>query len=197
MSNVNSQNLSEQATLPILILRSTYAVVPRPREHEIYEDFSIESRSTNRLGFIEQPVIYLHHISEYVSKHNKIYPCILKAGVKYDERIDFLEEEGSLDGVTLNPESKYGFKEFIKQCIPTISGGLVLNDNGNLRAVWNSDGESFVGLQFLNHQVIEYVLFSQTDSSLPVSRSFGQANINSVMNQIKALELNWMLYEQR
>ena len=196
MTNKSSQLLSEHAIPQFSMLQSTNTVFPWPHKQEICEDFFFESRSEEKYEFIEQSVLYLYRSSEYVPKHNKIYPCILKAGVKYDERIDFLEEEGKLDGVTLNPESKCGFMEFVKQSIPTISGGLVLKDNGNLRAVWNNDGESFVGLQFLNHQIIEYVLFSQTAPSLPVSRSFGQANINNVMNQIKALELSWMLYEQ-
>ena len=176
--------------------QSTNFAIPRPREHDIYDDFSFESHSEEKPEFTMQSVLYLYHSSEYVPNHNKIYPCILKAAEKYDERLSFLEKEGKLDGVQLNPESMSGFMEFVKQCMPTISSGLVLTDNGNLRAVWNSDGESFVGLQFLNHQLIEYILFSQTAPSLPVSRSFGQARIDSVMNQIKALELNWMLYEQ-
>ena len=196
MSNLNSQLLSENATPQFSMLQSTNSAVSWLRKHNIYDDFSFESYSEEKPEFTKQSALYFCHSSEYVHNHNRIYPCILKAAEKYDERLSFLEEERKLDDVPLNPESMNGFMEFVTQCMPTISGGLVLIDNGNLRAAWNSDGESFVGLQFLNHQLIEYVLFSQTTPSLPVSRSFGQASIGSVMNQIEALELNWMLYEQ-
>ena len=196
MSISNSQFLSEDTITQFSMSQSTNFAIPWPRKHDIDDDFSFRSHSEEKSQFTIQSVLYLYHSSEYVRNHNKIYPCILKAAEKYDERLRFLEEEGKLDGVPLNPESMSGFMDFVKQCMPTISSGLVLIDNGNLRAVWNSDGESFVGLQFLNHQIIEYILFSQTAPSLPVSRSFGQARIDSVMNQIKALELNWMLYEQ-
>ena len=195
MSNLSLQ-LPNEYTMPHFVtLQSGNSVFPWPRERDIFA-VSSESRSKTQSGFTGQSVLYLDHYSGYAPIHHKIYFCILNTAKEYDERLSFLEEEGNLDGVSLNPDSISGFMEFIEKYMPTVSGGLVLIDNGNIRAVWNSDCESFVGIQFLNRQLTEYVLFSQTSPSLPVSRSFGQASIDSVMNQIEALELNWMLYEQ-
>ena len=197
MSNASSQHLPAHATSRYPMLQIANFI--SQRHHEFYSGyvFSFEPQTVKRNRPVKQSFPYSHYrSSEYVQKHNGLYPCVLGAGEKYDERIDFLKKEGDLDGVSLNPESLRGFKEFTYRYIPTKSCGLVLYDNGNLRAVWNSDGESFVGLQFLNRELIEYILFSQTAPSLPVSRSYGQAAIDSVMSQIEALELEWMLYEQ-
>lgn len=196
MSIVNLQRLPENATFQLSMLQITNFKIPWSHENYTDDSYSYEPHSVNRNRPVSQPFSNDYLSSEYVPKHKGLYPCVLKAGEKYDERIRFLEEEGELDGVSINHESLRGFMEFISRYIPTKSGGLALYDNGNLRAVWNSDGESFVGLQFLNRELIEYILFSQTAPSLPVSRSYGQAAIDSVMSQIKALELDWMLYEQ-
>lgn len=114
---------------------------------------------------------------------------ILKAAENYDERIGYLKE-GELDGMSLNPEFLRGFMEFVSRDIPTISGELALDDNGNLRAVWNSDGESFVGLQFLKHENIEFIFLSQSALSLSVSRSHEQVGIDRVKSQIEVLGIN-------
>ena len=192
-----SLQLPSEYTMPhFATLQSGNSAFPWPREYHHYAEFSSKSHSETQSDITEQSALYLNHNSGYVPIHHKIYFCILNTAKEYDERLSFLEEEGNLDGVSLNPDSISGFMEFIEKYMPTVSGGLVLIDNGNIRAVWNSNCESFVGIQFLNRQLTEYVLFSQTSPSLPVSRSFGQASIDSVMNQIEALELNWMLYEQ-
>ena len=196
MSNLSLQLPSEYTTPHFTSLQNYNSAFPWPREHDNYANFSSEPHSEIQPDITEQSTLYLNHSSGYVPIHNKIYFSILKAAKNYDERLSFLKEEGNLDGVSLNPDSISGFMKFIEKYIPTIRGGLVLIDNGNLRAVWHSDCESFVGIQFLTHELTEYVLFSKTSPSLPVSRSFGQANIDSVLNQIEALELNWMLYEQ-
>ena len=68
-------------------------------------------------------------------------------------------------------------------------GRLVLLENGNLRAVWKGENQAHIGLQFLDEQLVQYVLFARRDPGLPVSRVTGRDTIEGVRKQIDAFDL--------
>ncbi len=151
----------------------------------------VQNRSTQSSRF------FMSYSNIRIPERNCLFSRFLKVAKQYDRRLQFLKTESEADNEPFNSDSMEGFRQFTWQLLPTKKGSLVLKDNGNLRAVWNCDGESFIGLQFMNSDSIEYVLFSDDGArSSIVSRSYGVANSSAVISQLKALNLNWMMYEQ-
>jgi len=112
----------------------------------------------------------------------------------YDARINFLREQAASDGSFINHESEAGFLEYFRSNPLLRRGRLVLLENGNLRAVWKGDDEAHVGLQFLGEQMIQYVIFKRRRTHLPVSRATGIDNISGVRKQIRAFDLEDLVY---
>jgi len=112
----------------------------------------------------------------------------------YDARINFLREQAASDGSCINHESEAGFLEYFRSNPLLRRGRLVLLENGNLRAVWKGDDEAHVGLQFLGEQMIQYVIFKRRRTHLPVSRATGIDNISGVRKQIRAFDLEDLVY---
>ena len=58
----------------------------------------------------------------------------------YEERISHLREEGAKDGITLRSESEEDFL-LIANAVPEAGrAGLVLMEDGDLRATWRKEG---------------------------------------------------------
>lgn len=112
---------------------------------------------------------------------------------QYEERIKHLrelaKEEEDLD---LNPQSEKDFWLFIKS-IPMIrKGGLVLLDNGDLRALWKDDDGARIGLQFRGGGEVEYVIFSKGLLAGDEKHEYGRGDFELVKGQIKDYNL-WSL----
>ena len=112
----------------------------------------------------------------------------------YKERIRILKEQAELDGYSLNQPSRAAFLEFLEKNPLIRRGHLVLMENGNLRAVWNGDNGTHIGLQFLNSRSIQYVIFKQRETSSPVSRVYGRDTMKGISKQIDAFDLEDVLY---
>ena len=122
-------------------------------------------------------------------------PLRLEDSDVYRSRIEELCAYAMDDGYSLRPESERGFWNFF-------SGGprlrrfeLVLIDNGNLRAVWQDEQETHVGLQFLGDDIVQFVVFKRRCSSQQISRVVGRDSISGFKSQIQAFELQSLLYE--
>ncbi len=113
----------------------------------------------------------------------------------YRSRIKELCAYAMDDGYALRPESERGFWNFfgggprLRRC------ELVLIDNGNLRAVWQDEQETHVGLQFLGDDIVQFVIFKRRCPSRPISRIVGRDTAAGFKSQIQTFELQSLLYE--
>ncbi len=112
----------------------------------------------------------------------------------YERRIKVLKEQAELDGYSLNFASEGAFFDFLQKNLIIRRGRLVLMENGNLRAIWKSERETHIGLQFLANQSIQYVIFTRRKPQLPVSRVSGRDTMDGIMKQIEAFDLGDVLY---
>lgn len=112
----------------------------------------------------------------------------------YTERIAVLRAEAMLDGFLLSQESEEDFWTFIRSAPFVRKGGLVLMDNGNLRAVWKGDLGTHVGLQFLGSETVQYVIFKRRVGALQTSRVSGRDSFDGVRRQINAFDLASLIY---
>ena len=112
----------------------------------------------------------------------------------YASRIEVLKEQAELDGYSLTRASRDAFFEFLKKNPWIRRGRLVLMENGNLRAVWKGENEAHIGLQFINNQSIQYVIFTRREPQSPVSRVSGRDTLDGLKRQIEAFDLNSVLY---
>lgn len=113
----------------------------------------------------------------------------------YRVRIDELRHLASQDGYHLKPSSESDFWRFVNSALRWRKGGLVLMDNGNLRAVWKDDQGNRLGLQFLGEGMVQHVIFRQRDATLPVSRVAGRDTIEGICRQVEAFDLGLLLYK--
>ena len=95
-------------------------------------------------------------------------------------RIRELDDFARSEGFRVNPASKRTFWRFFERCPFATQPGLVLLDNGNLRAVWGDMRPTHVGLQFLPNGQIQYVLFARPPYSHGVMRGRGRAGAANI-----------------
>ena len=113
----------------------------------------------------------------------------------YRSRIKELCAYAMDDGYALCPESEQGFWNFFGGGPRLRRFELVLIDNGNLRAVWQDEQETHVGLQFLGDDILQFVIFKRRCPSQLISRVVGRDTIAGFKGQIQAFELQSLLYE--
>lgn len=111
----------------------------------------------------------------------------------YGLRIEALRREAVLDRLVMNEASEEDFWSFVGSVSYAQRAGLVLMDNGNLRAVWKDDNESHVGLQFLGGRLAEYVIFKRPQAARAVSRVAGRDTLDGIRKQIRAFDLAAMM----
>lgn len=109
--------------------------------------------------------------------------------------MEFLREEAQHDGYTLNPASRRDFERFALGADDVRRGGLVLLENGNLRAIWRDEQRARVGLQFLGGGRVQYVIFKRRKGERSVSRVAGRDSLEGLERQLAAFELHSLLYE--
>ncbi len=113
----------------------------------------------------------------------------------YQERIEVLRRQAGMEGYAINLASECAFWKFCTRVPRIRRGGLVLLENGNLRAVWEGDNEAHIGLQFRHEHSIQYVIFACRQSSFPMSRVSGRDTISGVLRQIEAFNIARVLSE--
>ncbi len=113
----------------------------------------------------------------------------------YRSRIEYLRNEAAHDGYPLNKDSEADFWQFVRFVSGIRRGGLVLMDNGNLRAVWKDSLGSRIGLQFLGDGMAQYVIFGRNGSERQRPRVAGRASLGTVLRQIEAFDLGELFYK--
>ena len=107
----------------------------------------------------------------------------------YSRRIEVLRSDAEDDGFVLNEASERGFWQYVRSAPFAQKAGLVLVDNGNLRAVWKGDDERHLGIQFLGNQWVEYVIFKRRPNTSDVARLAGRDTLDGAKKQIDAFDL--------
>ena len=111
----------------------------------------------------------------------------------YMLRIEALRSEAALDGFSVNAASEEDFWSFVESISFAQKAGLVLMDNGNLRAVWKGENSIHLGLQFLGNRFVEYVIFKRRQATRDVSRVAGRDTIDGIKRQIRAFDLTVLM----
>ena len=116
-----------------------------------------------------------------------------RALVAYERRIHELEEQAQPYGYTLRAASKAAFLLFLDRMPQIRQAGLVLMENGNLRAIWKGENGAHLGLQFISPESIQYVIFSRRRYESFISRVAGRDTIDGIIGQIDVFDLHAML----
>ena len=167
------------------------------------EEESVRMIPTELLG---KPIIDLNTSSWHgdaeipysVEDSSSVFTRELRTQVKfraYKARIEELREFAAEDGFQAKSESLIDFWKFIRSEQRIRRGNLVLIDNGNLRAVWKDNQGTYLGLQFLGGEMVQYVIFKQRGTTKPISRVAGRDNFDGLKRQIGAFDLDSLLYK--
>ena len=107
----------------------------------------------------------------------------------YTQRIEELHNEAALDGIEVSRTSERDFWSFVRLGDPDRRAGVMLLDNGNLRAIWKSEDGSSVGIQFLGEWMAENVIFSRRPATAEISRVAGIDTLQAIERKIPAFDL--------
>ncbi|WP_446831004.1 hypothetical protein [Candidatus Foliamicus sp.] len=118
-----------------------------------------------------------------------------RISLAYAARIGALRHAAEQDGYSLNPASENYFWRFVKSKPQFRRGNVVLMDNGNLRVVWKDGQGTHLGLQFLDSEMVQYVIFKRRSREQQISRVAGRDNFEGVRRQIRAFNLDSLLSE--
>ena len=69
----------------------------------------------------------------------------------YEARIDFLKDEAAIEGISLRRASESDFANFMSPAFHPVcprNASLILTDSGEIRASWQDDRGSRIGLRF-------------------------------------------------
>ncbi len=113
----------------------------------------------------------------------------------YEKRIATLKEYAKEDGFDLNEDSYANFVNFLEKYSGLARAGLVLLDNGNLRAIWQGKNDAQVGLEFLTDSSIEYVMLNESGARKTTSKPYGRGGFEETMNQIRNFGLYDIMFE--
>ncbi len=111
----------------------------------------------------------------------------------YRNRIETLRRDAEIDGLTVNETSERDFWSFVKSEPFAHKADVVLVDNGNLRAIWDSEDGTHLGLQFLGDRTLQCVIFRRRQGSSNVSRVAGRDTFEGVAQQVQAFGLKPLL----
>jgi len=98
-------------------------------------------------------------------------------------RIRELCLDAVVDGDAFSEESLTDLLSFLRAVKPTVRPSLFLLDNGNLRALWRNDNGEQVGLQFMGHDLVQYVIFARRSNG-QMMRHFGQDVQSEIQKKI-------------
>jgi hypothetical protein len=150
-----------------------------------------KSEAITLTDFLVQVTDLEHALAHELGEQAKRTQADLQA---YEVRIEALRTDAGQDGFNLNAASERDFWRFIRAEPFIRKGNLVLMDNGNLRAVWKSEGGTHVGLQFLGGGTVQYVIFKRRAGAASISRVAGRDSFEGMKRQLTAFDLRSLIY---
>lgn len=106
------------------------------------------------------------------------------------ERINELRDIASEEDLPILEDSVAGALSFSKKINSSTYPSVFLIGNGNIRFLWNK-GDDQIGIQFLDRNNCQYILFSKDDHSS--YRHMGTSNQNDLVKIIKVLSLDILM----
>lgn len=109
----------------------------------------------------------------------------------YEDRIEelhsYAEHDEEIEAV--NESSINDQKSFMEMTGFLRRAGLMMLDNGNLRAIWRENGGHNVGLQFQGEQSVLYVMFKRHSNGGETERTAGIGTFDNIIKQLRELDL--------
>jgi hypothetical protein len=99
-------------------------------------------------------------------------------------RIGELKRLGAEEGLPWSPASEDDFWAFVSLWPTLREPGLVLMDNGNLRAAWRNAAGEQVALEFRGYRQVYFVFFARRTEGPPMARSAGEDSVARIGEKI-------------
>ena len=141
----------------------------------------------------EMPRVFRDYVNQLITDDEYQWGDAQNPLRAYRSRIDELIEFGLQEGIVLNRVSERDFWSYVTAASHTRAAGIVLTDEGNLRAVWNEGTENRLAIEFLGDRQVEYVIFRRRNEEAPVSRVVGTDSIEGIEAQIRAFDLGFLV----
>ena len=113
--------------------------------------------------------------------------------LEIDTRLAFLKEEAKSEDESYHDISEQDFRQ-IFEIHPLIKIPDIYLVDGNVRAVWKSGTGKHLGLQFLGHSEVQFVIFSPRREVRKIARSAGRDSLLGIRQQISSFELHDLVY---
>ena len=156
-------------------------------KHIVYVGRSARDTST------ELPRAFREYVSQLITDDEYQWGDAQDRSQLYRVRIDELIGFGQQEGIELNRASELDFWSYMTTMRHTRAAGVVLTDDGNLRAVWDDGDESRVAIEFLGGRLGEYVIFRRRREEAPVSRVAGTDTFEGIRAQILSFDLDFLV----
>jgi hypothetical protein len=108
-------------------------------------------------------------------------------------RIGDLKRSGAEEGLPWSPASEDDFWAFVSLWPTLREPGLILMDNGNLRAVWRNAAGEQVALEFRGYRQVYFVFFARRPEGPPMARSVGEDSVARIGEKIAGDNLTGLL----
>ncbi len=147
-------------------------------------------------GFSSTGTVHLNTFIDLLIRWEADLHKAKKAQKKYDAyetRIKTLKSYAEHEGFAVKISSERDFWSFFKSVPFALKADLVLLGNGNLRAIWEEEDDSHLGIQFLGDRMLQYVIFRQREASSEVSRVAGRDTFEGVKEQVRIFGLEAFL----
>jgi hypothetical protein len=109
------------------------------------------------------------------------------------DRIAELKRAGVEEGLPWSSASEDDFWSFVALWPTLREPGLILMDNGNLRAVWRNAVREQVALEFRGDRRVHFVFFARRPEGPPMARSAGEDSIARIGEKIAGDNLTGLL----
>jgi hypothetical protein len=113
--------------------------------------------------------------------------------VQLHARIAELKRLGSEENLPWSARSEDDFWVFVSLWPQLREPGLILMDNGNLRAMWRNAAGEQVALEFRGYKQVYFVFFARRPEGPPMARSAGEDSIQRIGEKIAADNLTGLL----
>lgn len=175
------------------LLFSSHYPSPSGNDDIAFGDYTasiLDESSSTRTDYLVKPIDLRSRLNAEIDDRMKIARGVYHA---YWIRIESLISDAILESFTVNRESEWDFWSFVKSVPFASKGELVLLDNGNLRAVWDGEDGSHLGLQFLGGRMLQFVIFRRRKGSAHISRVAGRETFEGVRKQVRIFDLEVLL----
>ena len=139
---------------------------------------------TSNWAWTEEGELLNRYDTELVERETKKRNIYLAYVNRIKELRGFAADDDDCSDV--RESSKADFWSFVQSMPRAKEAELVLLDNGNLRAVWEGDGDDHLGIQFLGDGLGEFVIFHRRENAKKISRVAGIDTLKGVKIQVCA-----------